>query len=137
MAAVGFGMWGSGRFSDPVYHALVRLKDFNYERIYLNPILADYHTYFHRIMKTLFEYLGELFDRLGLDFDRYAAEKNQLAVRFGDYLHKMREFYQEVEKGWDRAIVDYLAGMTDDFALECINDVMIPRRFDALFDAPK
>ncbi len=127
---------GAIGFSDEVYHALLVLKDFNYERIYLNPILADYHTYFHRIMRTLFDYLGELFAKCGLDFERYAAEKNQLAVRFGDYLSKMRDFYANTEKSWDRAIVDYLAGMTDDFALECVNDVMIPKRFDTLFDAP-
>jgi dGTPase len=128
---------GAIGFSDEVYHALVVLKDFNYERIYLNPILSDYHTYFYRIMKTLFEYLGELFGKFGLDFDRYAADKNQLAVRFGDYLSKMSDFYGEVEKSWDRSIVDYLAGMTDDFALECVNDVMIPKRFDTPFDAPR
>ena len=128
---------GAIGFSDEVYHALVRLKDFNYERIYLNPILADYHTYFHRIMKTLFEYLGELWERFGTDFERYTEEKNQLAVRFGDYLSKMSTFYTEVENSWDRAIVDYVAGMTDDFALECINDLMIPKRFETLFDAPK
>ena len=123
-------------FSDPVYDALALLKEFNYERIYQNPLLADYHAYFRRILRNLFEYLDELLAKLGLDFERYAGEKNQLAVRFGDYLAKMQAFYDEVDQGWNRAVVDYIAGMTDDFALECINEIMIPKRFESLFDLP-
>ncbi|HUZ18247.1 MAG TPA: HD domain-containing protein [Spirochaetia bacterium] len=125
---------GSIGFSDKVYEALTILKDFNYQRIYLNPLLSDYHAYFGRIMKNLFEYLDELQEKNGLDFEKYRREKNQLAVRYGDFLSKMKSFYEESDKSWRRCVVDYIAGMTDDFALECINEIMIPKRFESLFE---
>lgn len=125
---------GSIGFSDPVYLALSILKDFNYERIYRSPLLTDYHEYFERILRTLFDFLGELLGRFGNAFDRYAAEKNRLAVRFGDYLVKMQGFYETEEGSWDRAIVDYVAGMTDDFAIDSVREIMLPAQFESLFE---
>ena len=125
---------GAIGFSDEVYGALSLLKDFNYERIYLSPLLTDYHEYFERMLRTLFDYLGELFGRCGSDFARYAGERNRLAVRFGDYLSKMQEFYEKGDGSWDRAIVDYIAGMTDDFAIESVREIMLPAEFETLFE---
>ena len=125
---------GAIGFSDEVYGALSLLKDFNYERIYLSPLLTDYHEYFERMLRTLFDYLGDLFGRCGIDFPRYEGERNRLAVRFGDYLSKMRDFYEKGDRSWDRAIVDYIAGMTDDFAIESVREIMLPVEFETLFE---
>ena len=125
---------GAIGFSDEVYGALSLLKDFNYERIYLSPLLTDYHEYFERMLRTLFDYLGDLFGRCGIDFTRYEGERNRLAVRFGDYLLKMQDFYEKSDRSWDRAIVDYLAGMTDDFAIESVREIMLPVEFETLFE---
>ncbi len=121
-------------FSDEVFGALSLLADFNYERIYLSPLLTDFHEYFERMLRILFDYLGELFARCGADFARYERERNRLAVRFGDYLAKMEGFYETSERSWDRAIVDYIAGMTDDFAIESVREIMLPAEFESLFE---
>lgn len=121
-------------FSDSVYEALLALKDFNYRHIYTNPLLSSYHKNFERIITTLHDYLNDLFGKYGTDYGAYKDERNFLALRFADYLRKMGDFYQTVDGNYSMAIVDYIAGMTDDYAIDCINEIMVPRKFEFQFD---
>jgi dGTPase len=125
---------GAVGFSDEVYRAFVEVKDFNYRRIYTSPALTGYHQYFERILETLFTYVGELFERYGSETEAYLRENNTLAARFGDYVHKMEAFYSTEESPPEQVVFDYIAGMTDDFAIESVQEIMVPRRFVAQFD---
>ena len=117
-------------FSDEIFQLLVMLKEFNYKNIYLNPILANYHRNFERIILGIYNYLSDIFEKYNLDIERYSLERNFLSQKFADYLKKMRRFYEDVDGGFDQAVIDYIAGMTDDYAIECINDLMIPKGFE-------
>ncbi|MBN1647143.1 MAG: HD domain-containing protein [Spirochaetales bacterium] len=117
-------------FSDQIFEAVLVLKDFNYKNIYLNPVLANYHRNFERILLGLYDYLNDIFSHYRLDLDKYSIERNFLSQKFADYVDKMRRFYEDVDGSWDNVIIDYIAGMTDDYAIECINDIMIPKGFD-------
>jgi dGTPase len=125
---------GTIGFSDEKFHAMKELKEFNYSRIYVNPLLSDYHRHFERILRTLYTYLEEIFTLYGFDQQRYSAEKSVLAVRFGDYVVKMRSFYENSDGGFGRLTSDYIAGMTDDYAIECIQEIMIPKKMESQFD---
>ncbi len=119
--------------SDPVFKAVLKLKDFNYSRIYISPILATYHGYFERILRTLYEYLSGLFESAKFDMERYRKERNLLSARFGDFALKMRSFYENVDRGYGMIVLDYIAGMTDDYALDCVQEIMIPKNFETQF----
>jgi dGTPase len=121
-------------FSDDVYAAFLEVKNFNYERIYMSPALTGYHNSFERILLTIHDYISDLFDRNGIDTDRYATERNTLAVRFGDYVAKMRAFYERDDSGPEQVVFDYIAGMTDQFAIEAVGEIMTPRHFSVQFD---
>lgn len=121
-------------FSDNVYEALIMLKEFNYTHIYNNPVLSNYHTYFERIIRTLYEYLTSIFGKYELDIQGYKNEKNVLATRFADFLSKMEHFYGEVEQSYGEAVSDYIAGMTDDYAIDCTKEIMFPKKFESQFD---
>lgn len=125
---------GSVGFSDTIFEASISLKDFNYARIYENPKLATYHAYFKRILNTLFEYLLDILSQYRTDAEGYADEGNALAARFGDYIKKMEAYYKERKVSDKNIVGDYIAGMTDDFALECVNEIMVPKRFGIHFD---
>ena len=120
-------------FSDNVYEALLILKDFNYKNIYFSPILAGHNKYFERILKLLFGYLNEIFDKYGHDLKAYVKENNLLAVRFSDYLGKMTDFYSNQDGGFNNLVTDYIAGMTDDYAIECVSQIMMPDRLENQF----
>lgn len=120
-------------FSEGVFEALTELKDFNYRNIYKSPLLSDYHTYFARMLRAIQLYLEEILGRYGHDTLHYADEKNLLAVRFGDYVGKMRSFYLEEQADSGRIIRDYIAGMTDTYAMECIDEIMKPLHMEDQF----
>ncbi len=121
-------------FSDEVYEAYLEVKNFNYERIYNSPALASYHQYFERILDTLYGYLSEIFERYGTDQNAYDTERNKLAARFGDYVVKMRSFYERESGSPSQIVFDYIAGMTDDFAIDSVQEIMIPGQFSVQFD---
>ncbi|MFW5712970.1 MAG: deoxyguanosinetriphosphate triphosphohydrolase family protein [Spirochaetia bacterium] len=125
---------GTIGFSDSIFHAMKLLKEFNYRSIYLNPLLSNYHRYFERILRTLYNYLQEIFDLYGFDTESYQKEQNLMAVRYADYVVKMRSFYEEVDGGFTDMPFDYLAGMTDDYAMECASEIMIPKKMEHQFD---
>ncbi|MEA1910701.1 MAG: phosphohydrolase, partial [Spirochaetota bacterium] len=101
--------------------------------IYFSPILSGYNKYFERILKLLFDYLNEIFDSYGHNHEAYIQENNLLAVRFSDYLGKMTDFYSKKDGGFDNLVTDYIAGMTDDYAIECVSQIMMPDRLENQF----
>ena len=120
-------------FSDEVYEALLILRDFNYKNIYYNPLLEGHDKYFKRILKLLFDYLNEIFDTYGHDREAYIKENTLLAIRFSDYLGKMTDFYTSVDGSFNNLVTDYIAGMTDDYAIECVSQIMMPDQMEAQF----
>jgi len=121
-------------FSEKIYTSVLELKDFNYSHIYSNKLLANYHAYFRRILSLLFEYLENLFQNYGLDAEKYSRENNLLSARFADFIMKMKSFYENTDGGYNNLVLDYIAGMTDDFAIDSIEEIMIPRRFAFEFE---
>ena len=115
-------------FSDPVYEAMVCLKKFNYEHIYQSQELIKYDQRIHRLIDTLWEYLGEIFDRYGFDCSRYEGEQTNVADEFAGYLKKMEAFYR-TEEDFSYVIPDYIAGMTDKFAIDSATELVSPRQF--------
>ncbi len=125
---------GSIGFSREVYEALLEFRNFNYRNIYKHRLLSEYHRYFRRILFTLFEYLIDLYDSHKDNYAGYSREGNTLAARFGEYLVKMQELYRSEEASGKSVVIDYIAGMTDDFALSAVQEIMVPRRFHSQFD---
>ena len=125
---------GSIGFSDPVYAAFLEVKDFNYRRIYTSPALQNYHQYFERVLETLYHYLNGVFDRYGADPGAYSQERNTLAARFGDYVTKMEAFYRSEAGRPEDVVFDYIAGMTDDYAIDSVREIMVPKQFSVQFD---
>lgn len=117
-------------FSDTVYRALLDLKDFNYRAIYRHEVLKGVSKFLRRILSTLFGYLSDLLGMFGFSGSGYKKEGNLLALRFGDYCGKMRQFYESEGASGEVVVLDYIAGMTDDYALDCIREIMIPSQFE-------
>lgn len=120
-------------FSDRIYQAFLALKDFNIKNIYRNQKLHGYHSNLERILVTLFNYLAEIFDRYGYEKELYNRENNGLALRFADYLTKMQPLYEKWGETPLYGVIDYIAGMSDDFAIDAINQILTPNAFEKLF----
>src|SRR6266849_2434368 len=73
----------------------VELRDYLYENLYFNPLVHEPNRRAVRMLEALFEYF-------------LAHSEN-----FGEALHKRAE-----QDGWHRVVCDYLAGMTDRYAIQ-------------------
>jgi len=113
-------------FSKPVFEAVLAMKEYNYRSIYLSPLLEGYGRYFSRLLTLIVDYLQGLLDANGFDEKPYLEEKNMLAAGFHLHLKEMREPYLRVDGNLDRIVFDYVAGMSDNFCLDCVNEILKP-----------
>ena len=89
--------------SHPVEEAMLALKDFMFASVYTNPLAKGEEGKAQDMLRMLFEYYRNNPDELPDDFQFIRAEE-----------------------GVDRAVCDYIAGMTDPFAVERFKELFIP-----------
>lgn len=122
---------GKISFSDKIYEVFLQLIEFNYKNIYLHEKLKIFEKNFTMILITIYNYLSEIYNNYKFTFEKYLKEKNFLAIRFSDFIKKMYEFYiSENEKDSIYSpVIDYIAGMTDSYAIESAQEILLPKRF--------
>lgn len=121
-------------FSDEIFEAVETMKRFNYDFIYKSPVLNGYERYFRRLLKLIISYLYELYDSFGMDIAGYGQERNMLAVGFSQHLQDMHDAYMRHDGSTKRLIYDYVAGMTDNFCLDCANEILKPEHLNDRID---
>jgi dGTPase len=114
------------RFSKEIFEVITEMKDYNYNNIYKSPILNGYKKYFSRLLNLIYQYLNDLFNTYYDDKEKYKEEKNMLAIGFSNHVSEMLPVYIEKEGSCKRLIFDYIAGMSDNFALDCASEILIP-----------
>ena len=117
-------------FSDDVFEAVRIMKDFNYQYIYRSPLLQGYSRYFSRLLRLIVGYLQGMLESYGMDEKLYRDEKNMLAAGFFLHLKEMYEPYMLVDGSIDRIVLDYVAGMSDNFCLDCANEILKPEHLN-------
>ena len=95
--------------SHPVEEAMLALKDFMFASVYTNPLAKGEEGKAQNMLQALFQYYQGNQDELPSDFQ---------AIR--------------LEDGVDRAVCDYIAGMTDPFAVEKYKELFIPKGWTVL-----
>jgi dGTPase len=113
-------------FSDEKVEQLMELTRFNYERIYHNPRLVKYRRHIRTVIHALFDYFLELFAKHGTDFKAYAAMDFEVDRNFGHYVQQLKPVYEDEGYPAKTIVTDYIAGMTDGFALECMRQISLP-----------
>ena len=89
--------------SPEVGEAMLALKEFMFESVYTNPIAKGEESKAQEILEMLFQYYCKNPDELPGDFQMIRAEE-----------------------GVERAVCDYIAGMTDPYAVEQFKQLYIP-----------
>lgn len=121
-------------FSPSVYDAVKAFSDFNYEKIYKSRILEGYNRYFYRLLSLIKDYLESIYSSFGLDETGYIDEHNMLSAGFCNHIREMRDVYIRKEGSDKRLIIDYLGGMTDNFALDSANEILKPEHLNEEID---
>jgi dGTPase len=113
-------------FSSEKHDLIVELYSFNAQRIYRNPKMERYRVFCKRIIEGLFDYLLELYDRQPADSQRFIESGLPLDRHFGNFLKEMQSIYQRENATPTRMVTDFVAGMTDDYAIDAIKQITIP-----------
>ena len=101
-------------FSSEISQALLALKKFNYERIYLNKQLKRDHEKIERGFATLFEI-----------FYTDLRNGNKQSRIFRDFLETKDKHYLEVTNDAEK-VRDFIGGMTDRYFVEVLQELTIP-----------
>lgn len=117
-------------FSDKVFKAVEIMKEYNYSYIYKSDILEGYSRYFSRLLHLIVDYLDDLYSKYGFEEEGYEEEKNMLAAGFYSHLNELKDVYIRNDGNLDRMIFDYVAGMSDNFALDCANEILKPEHLN-------
>ncbi len=121
-------------FSPSIFEAVKAFSDFNYEKIYRSRILEGYNRYFYRLLSLIKDYLESIYSSFALDETAYLDEHNMLAAGFCNHVRDMRDVYIAKEGSERRLIIDYLGGMTDNFALDSANEILKPEHLNEEID---
>lgn len=99
------------KLSDDVYKAISDLKDFNYKNIYAKAYTVEEKCMLKTMLNTLYEtYMSDL------------ENNNQDSNIIKSYLNNMSIEYKKNSN--ERIVIDYIAGMTDDYTLKEYNKII-------------
>lgn len=103
------------KLSDQVYKAIFDLKEFNYEYIYSKANTEAELSFYTKGMNMLFKkYLNDINEHL-TDSDIYITYLNDMCK---DYINNTNS---------KRIVIDYIAGMTDEYFIDKVNKIMIKK----------
>ncbi len=99
------------KLSDDVYKAISDLKDFNYKNIYAKAYTVEEKCMLKTMLNTLYvTYMSDL------------ENNNQDSNIIKSYLNNMSLEYKKNSN--ERIVIDYIAGMTDDYTLKEYNKII-------------
>jgi len=130
------------KLSDRGYEIMKSLKEFNYDNIYSHERLNSYWGYSKYVMKTIFYTLKKLYCREDTikNIDKNPGSYPLLTKFFKRWLLKycipnqrdsLKNIYEnkilydlKKEKDYLKAIIDFISGMTDNFAIRAFNEII-------------
>ena len=118
---------GKISLSDKRFDLIMKLYHFSVEKIYKHEAIGRYVSYCERIIEQLFDYLIVIYNNWNNDYKKYSSSRVPLDRRFGRYLENMNQKVYNSESASPNMIVrDYIAGMTDGYALRCMKEISLP-----------
>ena len=127
-------------FSKKAYDLMNKIKDFNYKHIYFSRRTITSIKYFELIINEIYNILFECFDNKNTLKNLKVLEKfyPKLIDGFYHYLENYCDFSNRkelklknklvfdisIKEDFSRAIISYISGMTDNFAIEMYNELI-------------
>ena len=110
-------------FSQEKFEIMGELKKFNYKYIYGHPSIKEGREKLQNALQELFDYYKALFEKYGWTLLN-GIEHKQTAKMFTHYLQAMKDVYIKENASANQIVSDYIAGMTDNYALEAIKGAL-------------
>lgn len=115
------------RLSDEMFSKVKTLQKFNYEYIYKHPDIENYKQKGEKLIEEVFDYLLDLLSNWGHDYGKYENSNLELDKHFGGYIKRYQPVYAGEHNVPKRIVCDFIAGMTDNYALDAIQQIKMPK----------
>jgi dGTPase len=109
--------------SDGTYDLMKELFRFNHRTIYNHERLLEYRAYSYRVLNEIFDFLTTL----EMCQDRLQHPRLRLEEVYTHFRSRYSPIHDAEGAGVARRIVDFMAGMTDQFALDCMREISLPK----------
>ncbi len=103
-AVIDYGVENDVGMVEPYGEVMEALRQFLFERVYRHAVAKSEEERVHALIGFLFEYFCKSPERIPPEYRKYIGED-----------------------GVERAVADYIAGMTDRFAIHCFEELFVPR----------
>jgi len=113
-------------FSKEKFNIVSELRNFNYSYIYYNAQMRERAQMIDKAIGEMYRFFENLFDKYSFDYPAYDRIGRRPAAAFGNYVKSMHKLYKEDVSLKKTIIVDYIAGMSDSFALETLKEILLP-----------
>lgn len=127
-------------FSSQALHLMDTIKDFNYQHIYFSNRIINSIPYFELVINKIYDILNNCFDGENTltILNEYRLSYPKLANEFYHFLENYCSFADRNllklnnkiifdisnRSDYQRAILSYISGMTDNFAIEIYNEII-------------
>ena len=130
-------------FSEEIFELIKEIKDFNYTAIYNNEKFKVYRDYVALVIRSIFNTLMKTYDVCNpyKSLDNIDCMKEAYPMLAGDFYkhikvysniqgdnekYKNKKIYGNIETKeiYAQAIIDYISGMTDRYAVEIFNELL-------------
>ena len=128
-------------FSPRYFNLLVDVKEFNYRHIYYHPRLLYYKEYARCIIHTIFDFLDGFYGKDVLEqiaantskfpvllryFHEWLIKYSAVDLTERDKAHFSNDIIYDIadQIQYRRAVIDYIAGMTDNFAIRVYHEII-------------
>lgn len=116
------------------------IKDFNYDRIYNHWKIENYKKYAELVIRSIFDMLKRFYSGKSTfkEVEKYGEIYPTLANVFYEWLSKYTEHEKrdkkfnnlvlydiESKRDYIKAIIDFISGMTDSFAIKVFNEIIM------------
>jgi len=114
------------KFSSEKFEIICQLKDFNYSNIYNHELLLQSDIAISNLIEQLFNHLAALMLKYGFSTSAYAGSRYTVDRHFGKFISSRRHLYNHCDNHL-QSVTDFVAGMTDSYALESAREVVFPQ----------
>ena len=127
-------------FSEEKLKLIDNIKSYNYQNIYSHPRLEASNEYFKVVINRIYNTLKNAYTTNDLEHNFEKLEKfyPQTITGFREYLYRYSELkgrkensnlkntiiYKSTKDDYLKSIIDYIAGMTDNYAIDIYNEIL-------------
>ena len=119
-------------FSDEMFNKINEIKKFNYKYIYLSEKLRPCVEYYNIVINQIYDTIKASYKNKEKMIEKYPELIEDFYSWFGNYLEKNRLqkykneviFNEDSEKDFCQAIIYYISGMTDNYAIKMYESVV-------------